>query len=288
MAVKIIKPSCHDTYISSNHDSPFDFMMPFQKSELIVGKDKKVYRSLLKFDISSLQANITILSASLCLFLSKNNNPSVPKSLTVYEIISDWCECSVCWCNQPLYSLNPVSSLVITGELGTYLSWSITKLVQDWYTGTVVNNGVLLKADNELSSNIVRFRSRKNKKSEVWPYLSVEYFLPACNVSAGTIDKIYSNLQTADNYIYTESIDVLSFNYSYVVVNKGSCTAQVKLQVSPSSINWYDDSLNIDVAPGETSFITPNNMSRFARMAYKSKEPGQITSLDIYIQGRTI
>jgi hypothetical protein len=56
------------------------------------------------------------------------------------------------------------------------------------------------------------------------------------------------------------------------------------VQVSPNAVDWIDDSALFAVEPGEMVSLVPKTFSRYTRLAYRSSQPGNSTTADIYFQ----
>ncbi len=132
--------------------------------------------SLLKFDLSSIPKNATIISAELKLYYYKwkDNNPA-GRELNVYRIESDWNEESVTWNNKPSYASTKTSSAIIPSEEGAWMSWDVKKDVEKILNdGT--NYGWIIKDDNTWGSTDIPyafFYSKENAENR--PHLIITY-----------------------------------------------------------------------------------------------------------------
>ncbi|WP_028588865.1 DNRLRE domain-containing protein [Paenibacillus massiliensis] len=170
------------------------------------------YRSFLGFDISTIPDNSLIKSAHLKLYHEASS--SEVQRVELFELESDWTERGITWDNQP----SPTSKVMEmdVGNVGRYLYFNLTELVTNWYEGSKDNNGILIKAQNELDLFYKRFYSRE---SRYFPLLVVEY-----------VDKI----------IYSFGRDELRINKIQV--------KQLKSSDTPSKLNvkqvWFDSIIN--------------------------------------------
>jgi hypothetical protein len=154
-----------DTFISSKNTSTNYGTI----NQLIIGtyleKIGYVYytrinRALIKFDLSSIPASSTVLSATLSLWTAVDY-ANMDSTLTVYRQLKDWAEAEVTWndyktgnawtaaggfdasdCEQT----NIGSILVSEAEsLDTEIQISLTpSKVEEWIDGTLTNNGMLI------------------------------------------------------------------------------------------------------------------------------------------------
>jgi len=279
MGVKVFKPPARDITISNS-------LIQRNQEALKVGKRRCLFRSLLQFDISTLPFPLTILHAELHLYIFENLYPNVMKKLNIYQILANWDERTADFHN-PIYALTPVASTSFTNANHTFLCFDVTSLLINWYTGRDVNLGVLLKMNNEITSNLVEFYSKDYENSLYWPYLEVTFLDPSSSGGGSQPIEFNVNILTSDAIQTAASLDILMFNYTYTVINTGANPATVSLQLSPDNIHWYtDDPLQI-VVPGQITVLVPNTINRYARLTYQSTNVGQSTALSVYVCGRS-
>ncbi len=63
------------------------------------------------------------------------------------------------------------------GPATGWYHWYLSSTVQGWITGNLANDGLILRADNETSTNQLTFYSSEASQSSNWPYLKVIYQL---------------------------------------------------------------------------------------------------------------
>lgn len=85
----------------------------------------------------------------------------------------------------------------------------------------------------------------------------------------------------------TVPLNVLVFDYSYLVVNIGASPALATLQASPDGATWEIQSDTKTINPGTVVSFVPDVIAKFARLCYQSQPASPNTTLQIYIQGRT-
>lgn len=239
-----------------------------------------IYRSLLKFDISSIPTDSTIISAKLRLYIFRNDFPLISKPIQVYRLLSDFNESTVTYANQPPIPGTSDATLTVTNEINTYLEWDVTNLASGWHNGSIVNNGIMLKG-LESTSSIVGFRSKEYIDSSTWPQLNVVY-------SKGAFTEYpVENVTTSDSYAGSTAIPLGTGNATFGIVNTGALnSALVKVQLSPDGVNWIDDlplAMTVPVlAPGGTQIINTQGHMNYARVAFKNAAPLLSTTLSIY------
>lgn len=140
--------------------------------DLLVGSNSQgeVYRSLLQFDISSIPNNKIIKQAELVLSISSVNKKG---DIQVSPVLQPWSEYGTTWDNQPPCG-DYVSIGVNTDSSGS-IRLDVTQLVVDWYEGNLTNNGIYLKALNELQKYYAAYFSREGAHP---PKLVVKYYDP--------------------------------------------------------------------------------------------------------------
>ena len=101
------------------------------------------HHSLIKFDLSAIPANATVVSAKITLYQQWSSQYS---TVTGHQIVQPWSEATVSWANfgNPAnWTAAPVASFPTT-DVG-YRELDVTTLAGDWVSGEAPNNGVLIK-----------------------------------------------------------------------------------------------------------------------------------------------
>lgn len=290
MTIQIIKPPIINTFISGSDIGKLMCSPPgrFGSRELLTGKSSsKTNRALIQFDLSSLPLFLTITSSTLHIFLSCNEFPCMEKSLSVFQILSKWKKKKSHCTKEPIIASTPLDVITITNQNNVFISFNITTLVQNWYTNHSANLGIMLKMLDETTNNLIGLCSRECKDSEFWPYLEVSITDQTSSDECCKSMDITLHVVAQDDANYTEPIDVLLFNYSYLIVNNGLYPALVYLQVSCDDIHWQTELSIKTVVPGETAACVPDIITKYSRLCYQSQNVSQNTELTIHIQGRT-
>ncbi len=142
-------------------------------------------RSLIKFDLSSVPAGITITSASLNLYSNPqqlNGNIALgpmygnANASNLYMVTSP-CELStVNWNNEPFVDLNnPVYLPVSTNNYQDYTGIDVTSVVQQWINNPATNFGWLMEIMTPTYYNSMIFCSANFADSTKRPALEVCY-----------------------------------------------------------------------------------------------------------------
>lgn len=109
---------------------------------------------LIQFDLGSIPADSTILSATLTLFHEFNAQNGV--TFDLFRNVSSWDETTTTYNTRPSYDPTPVSSLTINDfNAGVDRTWDVTAIVQSWYGGGSANHGLTLL---------------RNPDESPWPY----------------------------------------------------------------------------------------------------------------------
>jgi len=281
MGIKFFKPPFMDTTIVNS----LVHRPQYGKDTLLTGKKKCIYESLLQFDISSLPFFLTILSATLWMYLSENLYPGILKIINVHQVLVPWDEKRVDF-SEPLINQAPAASTTLTSAVNLFLSFDITPLVNDWYTGKEANFGVLLKLSDEITANLIGFRSKDIGNSLFWPFLEVAFLDPTSSGGQQTLDVDLSVI-TSDIVQSTGSLYIQIFNYTYFIINTGLNAATISLEVSPDSVHWSTQSPLQQIPPAKMATFVPNIIGKYARLTYQSTIPGHSTGLEILIRGNS-
>ncbi|GEA16777.1 hypothetical protein E308F_30230 [Moorella sp. E308F] len=148
------------------------------EEDIFIGRSGggEVFRSFIRFDISTLPPGQIIKRAELVLYPASTNYTN---ELGLYEIGSSWNEYSVTWDNQPS-NLDLVG--VFNSGINETITVDVTDIVTSWYKQTKVNNGLLIKALDETNAVIARYYARE---SYLPPQLVVYYYNPSIQMSVG-------------------------------------------------------------------------------------------------------
>lgn len=139
-------------------------------------------RTLLKFDLSGIPIGQQIVSATLALTAVRDlgGNPA-GHSMDVHAVTTPWIETQATWNSASTGTpwttaggdFNPfiyASSNVDPIHLAP-VTWDLTSLAQDWYDGSIMNEGLLLRSFN---GNSLVFTSSENASFPL-PSLTIEY-----------------------------------------------------------------------------------------------------------------
>lgn len=139
-----------------------------------------LYRSLVRFDLSSIPANATINKATLSLY--QVGSSGVPLAIRVYRSTKTWSEGTVTW-NSNGTSFN--STAITSGGGGasnqSWVAFNVLPVVRSWYIAPSRNFGLMLRGSSE--GGDWSFHSYASKESGpiarkiVRPRLRIEYTL---------------------------------------------------------------------------------------------------------------
>lgn len=159
-------------------------------------------RQIMKFSLGSIPSNSAIKSASLGLYHTTSSWP-LPSAVQVRAVTSSWNESSnwsvrmgTTWQNPttqywatPGGDFNSEGSELTSAAMGAEARWwtfeGLGSLVRNWFTGSLNNNGVMVKVGDETpcSSNCNRgvftHYSAQGENTTLAPKLSVIYYPPA-------------------------------------------------------------------------------------------------------------
>jgi|GEM_PF-238832 len=249
-----------------------------------------IYRSILRFDLDYLPVPCTITGARLKLFIYRNDAPAVPRDISVYKALSYVPQNIVTYANQPLTPDTPEVSLTVTNQLDTYLEFDLKDLVNGWYTGSIPNNGVVVRG-LETSNALVGFRNSYYDNSNCWPLLEVDY------VKGINVEYPVENVVTTENWVGSNPIPLGPRTAAITVVNTGpTYDAAVELEISPDGVTWAWAPFMIAsgvfiVTPlpasgyvGDSAMVfnTTGYTGAYARISYVRRDGHESTTLSIY------
>lgn len=130
---------------------------------------------LIKFNLSAVPSNVTIMIAGLQAFYHDNEdgNPS-GNQVNLYRITSDWDEETVTWNNQPSYVGEPSSSAIIPATINNWVYWNATGDTLLFYDGSTPNYGWRLK-DITFDWDNAKIYFRSKDYIEYHPHLIIGY-----------------------------------------------------------------------------------------------------------------
>lgn len=274
--VKTIKPSVKNISTingkCSHHRSA--------KRMLFVGCKRHIYQTLIEFDIAALPSFLTILRGTLNVFLLENDCSQIGNIIDAHQVLSPWCKRK-----NMLIKNAAVTSVAVGNMNGCFLSFDITSLIVDWYTGGSANLGVLLKLRDQQKPGLLSFCSNRAFNSRCWPFLEVTFLEPLPKDNCCEMLDMDEGVTTSEFVQTTTMLNVQRFNYTYYIINTGTYSASVSLELSPDGINWITDEPLRVIPPGVMLPFVPNVIARFARLAFQSTVPDQSTLLDIRVRG---
>lgn len=141
-----------------------------------------IERALLQFNISIPQ-DANVLESDLAVQLSATSSSAA--AVELHPVTQAWTTGATwnaydgtnAWTTAGGTYSNPATWTTTVGTAtGTY-HWYLTALTQTWVNGSATNDGVLLKAASETTSDELTFYSSESQHSSNWPVLKVIYQL---------------------------------------------------------------------------------------------------------------
>jgi len=223
------------------------------------------FRSLFKWDLSSIPANVTITSATLYLYAntsSSNGNPGNPDFGTanaayLRRVTSPWAAATTGWNNQPSLSTSDQKTLPQSTSTTQNYTVDVTSFVAQWVSNPSTNYGMILQLQNETHYNSLIFGG-PGAPDAIQPVLQICYTSAPLGVNApmlGSLGACTSNSSSGDagpcptaaDFTYTQTnfqtngspqFEEISHDIYYVHTG-GPVTRPIQLLVQQEVNNLY-------------------------------------------------
>jgi hypothetical protein len=185
---------CTDTYLDQTN--PAESYGTIDKLRI---KTQENVNSLIRFDLSSLPANVTVSQATLKLFVT-SRYPENAITLRAYRVLKGWTEDEASWadaasgmpwtmsgCQSPGGDYDPVYDDEIIGydSVSTWLELDVTAMVNHWVMQPAENFGAVLKAYRYLDQTVLyTLWSSEVNNAGLRPQLCISYLMPTPTPSA--------------------------------------------------------------------------------------------------------
>lgn len=142
----------------------------------------KTFKSLLKFNVTSIPATAIVTSAKLRLF-STASSGSGSMQIAIYKIIANWSESTATWTNfSNLTNYGGMQLATINAPLANpvVVEWSLpTSLINEWRDNVPTPNyGLALFYTGFLNGTYLYFASKENAATALSPQLEIDYTVP--------------------------------------------------------------------------------------------------------------
>ncbi|NMM61831.1 DNRLRE domain-containing protein [Clostridium sp. P21] len=262
--IEILLP-IEDTCISK-----YNAKVNFGKSDsLLIGSSSSrndYYKTLLKFDISSIFSKVSIARVLLRLYVYKKEKTG-QQEITAYKLLQNFKEMEANWDNQPSHEEVGYSSILTDGNMNGYFDIDVTSIINQWLNDkTETVHGIEVIA-SESASSFIWFRSREYNQDYMWPKLIVEY-----NDSKLVTD----SKENEDVSIESCNLYQLGNNFSaaYKVKKLGTKETLTVLEISDDGLVWFSEK-TIEVVNDEYKVIgtsSPREYDRISLVIIKEPE----------------
>jgi TGF-beta propeptide. len=171
MATITLSPT-NDSYISQYYGNTNFGSVSVLFIGMFVGPGDD-YRSLLKFDVSSIPVGSIITNATLGLF-DERKDVSGGELATIYRNLADFSQSTVTWNNAPPIVATSDTVTIEDANLNSYVNFNITDLVQGWVYGAFPNFGFTVEGV-ETTPALCGFYSQESGDPSKRPILTVTY-----------------------------------------------------------------------------------------------------------------
>ena len=150
---------------------------------------RQQYAALLRFDLSHIPSNATVTYARLELWVTGGSGANM--DIQAYRVLRSTDLCQTTWnqaedgnpwgvagCRDTLTdrATDPETTKRTSG-VNTPLGFGLTSLAQDWVSGSLANNGILLQAASTWSDSLFELASKEHSDENQRPRLAVYYEL---------------------------------------------------------------------------------------------------------------
>ncbi|WP_342590178.1 DNRLRE domain-containing protein [Clostridium muellerianum] len=242
--------------------SKYNAKVNFGKSDsLLIGSSSSgndYYKTLLKFDVSSIFSKVSISRVLLRLYVYKKEKTG-QQEVTAYKLLQNFEEMEVNWNNQPSHEELGSSSIMSDGNLNGYFDIDVTSIVNQWINDkTEVVHGIEVIA-SESASSFIWFRSREYTQEYMWPRLIVEY---------DDSKLVTDSKQDGDVSIESCNLYQLGNNFSaaYKVKKDGDKKTLAVLEISDDGLVWFSEKA-VEVVNGEYKVIATSSSRKYDRIS---------------------
>ncbi|AKN31116.1 hypothetical protein Ccar_09725 [Clostridium carboxidivorans P7] len=254
--IEILLP-IEDTCISK-----YSSTINFGKSDsLLIGSSSSgndYYKTLLKFDISSIFSKVSIVRVLLRLYVYKKDKAG-RQEVTAYKLLENFKEMEVNWNNQPSHDEIGYNSMLTDGNLNGYFDIDVTSIVKQWLNNkTEAVHGIEVIA-SESASSFIWFRSREYTQASMWPSLIVEY---------DDSKLVTDSEQNGDVSIESTNLYQLGNNFSaaYKIKKAGMKETLAVLEISDDGLVWFSEK-SVEVVNGEYKVIATSSSRKYDRIS---------------------
>lgn len=207
------------------------------------------YRSLLQFDLSDIEPNAIITSATLTLTRSGGVNPM---QVIFARATSAWTESAATWNTPPTYQSADEISVTASNTSQTF---DVKDHIQKMVSGT--NNGWVLRGSVESGTNLVNrhYYSDHYSVATSHPRLDVSYYIPMSVTNATIVHANTSSPTETTGSISPVLINGPGGTYSYQWYNaSGAMSGKTSLNLTGVPYGWYGLKVTSSIAGAEPFF----------------------------------
>jgi uncharacterized repeat protein (TIGR01451 family) len=200
------------------------------------------FQSVWRFDLSSIPAGETVVSAVAVFFVSKNNNEPV----AVYRITNTWTESAANWNNLGnSYDAGTRYGAFVPAANGP-VSVDVTTLVREWVEGVHPNDGLMFIS--EANDKETSYTSKESGTASERPQLYVKTaVLPTMRMSTGSYLGNDSGPRPFTNLGFTPDLVLIKANNNTATIAKTSTMyGDASKELGPGSSLLTDNIVSLD------------------------------------------
>ncbi len=170
----------NDTYIREDSGSNYGTETTLRLGKIVSGLE---YRSLIKFNVSSISSENTIVTSNLQVYVESSSGDA-NRTINAYRLISDWQEIQANWSHRTTGNLwdsiggdylQELDSVYFENESGNYYNFSITTATRGWVNGTYENYGIIIFSNDSEAGNLTYLSSSNSATASQRPKIIIDY-----------------------------------------------------------------------------------------------------------------
>ncbi|MCG8307527.1 MAG: DNRLRE domain-containing protein [Cytophagales bacterium] len=190
--------------------------------------------SFIKFDLSSIPAGATIMSAELTLYGTGHDPLTSSNASYLERVTSGWTEMGVTWATQPMVTTTGRISLAQSTSSTQNYTMDVTSFVQGWVNGDYTNYGLRFKLQTESHYASMEFASSDHTDLNKHPRLVITYMTTSSDYDKNYVKKYHPNVEESSVVNIKASSKSVSRKSKNYVDGFGRLIQEIGIEASPA------------------------------------------------------